>query len=229
MSALQQVMLAARASGGGGGTDPFFSSVASLLHFDGTNGSTVITDVTGKTWSAAGGAALDTSQFQFGTASLSTPVGGSANVQSSHAAYAIGTQDFTLEFFYRPNSAIGTLFENRFGAFGSELVLYGNNTTTSLIFFAAGANRITGTVTPNVFQHVALCKASGITRLFIGGAQQGSNYTDGNSYNQQQIRIGANFLNASSAGGHHDDFRLTIGVARYTANFTPPSAAFPNS
>lgn len=228
MGAIQQMLIGAGGSGGSA-SDPFFANVASLLHFDGTNGSTTITDVTGKTWTAAGGAALDTSQFQFGTASLSTPTGGGARVTSSHAGYSIGTADFTLELFYRPNSTIGTLFDNRFGAFGSDLVLYGNNTTTSMIFFAAGADRITGTVTPNVFQHIALSRVSGTTRLFIGGVQNGVSYADANSYNQQQIRIGANLVNSSSAGGHEDEFRLTIGVGRYTANFTPPPSAFPNS
>lgn len=229
MGAIQQMLMGAGGSGGSG-SDPFFSNVASLLHFDGANGSTTITDVIpGRVWTAGGGAALDTSQFQFGTASLATPAGGGARIDCTHASFALSTADFTLEWFYRPSTAIGTLFDNRFGAFGSDLVLYGNNTTTSLIFFSAGANRITGTVTPNVFQHVALCRASGITRLFIAGAQHGGNYADANSYNQQSVRIGCNFVGSNSAGGHSDEFRFTPGVARYTLPFTPPTGPFPNS
>ena len=56
--------------GGGGGTDPNFSSVTSLLHFDGVDASTTFTDVKGKTWTASGSAQLDTAQAKWGPSSL---------------------------------------------------------------------------------------------------------------------------------------------------------------
>jgi hypothetical protein len=59
----------AQGGGGGGSTDPYWSSVVSLLHFDGANASTTFTDQTGKTWSAYGGVQIDTAQSKFGGAS----------------------------------------------------------------------------------------------------------------------------------------------------------------
>jgi len=38
--------------------------------------------------------------------------------------------------------------------------------------------------------------------------------------------IGANYVPGSYLNGYIDDFRVTKGYARYTANFSVPTAAF---
>jgi hypothetical protein len=40
--------------------------------------------------------------------------------------------------------------------------------------------------------------------------------------------IGANRAAGDPMKGFIDDLRITKGVARYTANFTPPALPFPN-
>jgi hypothetical protein len=76
---------------------------------------------------------------------------------------------------------------------------------------------------------VALSRSGTSTRLFLNGVQQGSTYSDTRNYIQTPISIGIRFDQSTQAfTGHIDELRISKGLARYTANFTAPSAAFTN-
>lgn len=92
-----------------------------------------------------------------------------------------------------------------------------------------GSVKIFSAVGSNAWKHVAVTRSGTTVRFFVNGTQVGSGTISSNltAPNTVALTIGqaelANYLN-----GYIDDLRITKGYARYTANFTPPTAAFPN-
>jgi hypothetical protein len=216
--------------------DPDFANVSLLLHGDGTNGSITITDSspTPKTVTAVGNAQISTTQSKFGGASIAFDgTGDYLTVAEASSSFTFATDNFTIELWLYPSNlnslTIILDWRNAIGPQGDRPTIYRNG--SNLVFFA-GSDLITGAsaLTNQVFQHIALTKSSGSTRLFVNGTQVGSTYSDSKNYIAPQsgsIYIGG-LLNAFSTAGYIDDLRITKGVARYTSNFTPPAAQFPD-
>jgi hypothetical protein len=72
------------------------------LHFDGSNGSTTVTDIKGNTWTKGSQFALTTAEKKFGTASGNFSGGGggpdaiSTESASAASGFTIGSSDFTI-------------------------------------------------------------------------------------------------------------------------------------
>ena len=71
--------------------------------------------------------------------------------------------------------------------------------------------------------------------MFVNGTQIGTTNTSWTGTFRMDV-IGTFFFNGArftappvDFNGYIDDLRITKGVARYTANFTPPTAPFPDS
>lgn len=222
------------------GTDPYFANVVALLHFDGTDGSTSMVDVTGRTWTAFGSAQLDTSVFKFGGASLLLDRALETDyISTAHSSDFSADVDFTCEFWVNPDVFVpvveymvtkrnGTLREWSFYLVGGGLTL--------AVFNSAGGqevNLIGATSIPiNTQTHVAWTRQGNTFRLFVGGILDASVTTAAfvYGYNTDPLSVGLDpGITTRFFGGHIDDLRITRGVARYTANFTPPAAPFPNS
>lgn len=188
-----------------------------------------ITDRVGKTVYAQGGAKLSTSIKKFGTASLELNGTTDYATVASTPDFAYGTDDFTVELWWYSNniaSAQQYLIDQRTSASEAAILLY-CGVTGIIRLYVNGANQIVAntTVTINTWNHVAISRESGITKMFINGVLQTATYTDSNNYAAKPLYIGASYLGTLSTNGFIDDLRITKGVAKYTSNFTVPSTA----
>ena len=204
-----------------------------LLHGEGSNGSTTITDsglLASSDWTAHGTAAIATAQSKFGSASIAISGAGSYIRASADAEqFAFGGDDFTVELFVRFSSVSGTvvLFDFRpGGANGNYMVLYFQS-DAKLRFYNEGSPRIYASTafTTGTWYHVAVSRVSGVTKLFIDGVQEGGDYTDPMVYAAGAPTVGASGDASLPMAGWVDEVRITKGEAKYTANFTPPSTA----
>jgi hypothetical protein len=215
--------------------DLYRSQVSLLLHGDGTNGSTTIIDSspTPKTITANGNAQISTAQSKFGGASLAFDGTGDYLTIPSSSGFAFELNDFTVELWlYRSGSGQQHLYDARDTGVNTNRIMLYLDSSSQLAYFGNGAARITTTSVPTLstWVHVALCRASGNSRLFLDGVQVGATFADTISIVSPTatVAIGAANTGATSLNGYIDDLRITKGVARYTANFTPPTAAFPD-
>ena len=190
------------------------------------------------TMSAVGNCILSTAQLEFGTASAY--LNGTTNtfIQcASNSNFAMGTGDFTVEMWIRPTATPVTGYLYDSGSVGSaydyrpqlqiaagQIIYSGYNYT----------NQIVGnvTITANTWNMVAVARSGTSTKLFWNGTQVGSTFTDTQNYNDSggNVRIGATTYDAVPAGltaaTYIDEIRVSKGIARYTANFTPPTSPF---
>lgn len=215
--------------------DPHYANVSLLLHGDGADNGTVFTDnsPTPKTVTAYGNAKISTAQSKFGGASCNFP-GSSTDyaIIPTSSDFAFGTGDFTIEaWLYIPTGISGSyaaICDIRATPQGNNSTLFKINSSRQLGYYSASEINTTSSVPLATWTHVAICRSSGTTRLFIDGVL-GATATDNDDKTSRHCYIGRVYDNAHPAfSGYIDDLRITKGVARYTESFTPPAAAFPN-
>ena len=232
-------MLRAAAIKSSGPSDPYFSSVSLLLHSDGTNGSQTFTDSSSNnfTVTAYGNAQISTSVKKYGSGSLSLASSSDYVIPSGTSAYAFGSGDFTIEAWIYLNaypSTYAVVYDARpSGGNGAYAALYTD--TSNIYYYVNTTNAITAslsTIGTGTWRHLAISRSGTSTKMFVDGVQVGSTYSDTTTYlNPSQrpvIGNGGNAVGTYPMNGYIDDLRITKGVARYTANFTPPTAAFPD-
>jgi len=209
--------------------DPQFGSVSLLLHGNGTNGSTTITDSSrfANTVTAVGNAQISTAiANQFGNTTGVIAFDGTGDyVQLLNSdLLAFGTGDYTIEMWiYGTDNATGRRIIELSGNGEGNLAVVG--TTIQYYNGTFNDSSSSNVIVANSWQHIALSRQAGTARVYVDGTVRISRAAP-LSTSQRSLYIGG--LNAVPFVGYMDEIRITKGVARYTANFTPPTAPFPD-
>lgn len=222
-------------------TDPYFSDVVLLLQ-----DSLVDQSLNGSTVTAIGTTTLTTSA-KVGSHAINLPT----NTDRIEAISGpIGTSDYTVEFWLyltelptgtsgtaarpifeanpdvtdaaAPNSCFGLRVELANGSY--RLRAY-RHTTAADIYGPLPSSGL------NTWRHVAICRDGTSTRLYADGVEVGYGTSqNGLDWTSTKLVFAAGETGTGAWGAKcvMDEIRVTIGTARYTANFTPPTQAFPN-
>ena len=140
--------------------------------------------------------------------------------------YPLTTSGFRPIFNIQTNN-VGTFGMLQLAQNGSQVLVETRPTTGGAVTSISG-----GTLITNTWFHVAASVSGGSARLFLNGTQVGSTTTFSDySFTPVGAGVGANangYLSSTEVfNGYIDDLRVTRGIARYTANFTPPTVALP--
>jgi hypothetical protein len=177
-----------------------------------------------------GNAQVSTTQAKWSPTSMSFDGTGDYVAVIDKPELRIGTAPFTIEFWLYFTSSGGT----------QTVVSKGTSTTgwqvqvssAEQIEFVFGSLTITSaTITPGVWTHVAVVRegtGTNQTKIYVNGTNTGVDTVATNFNQTNPLYVGASrILTQLLYLGYVQDLRITNGVARYTANFTAPTAAFP--
>jgi hypothetical protein len=136
--------------------------------------------------------------------------------------------DFTVEMWVYPTTITGS----------NRTFLWLENGVNSAAFFMYGATGYVGldisnvatynlgstAITTNSWQHLAFVRSGSTLTAYINGTSVGTATVTASLGSSGIMRIGAGANAITPYFGYIDDFRITKGVARYVANFTPPTS-----
>ena len=218
-----------------------------MLHGDGTDDSTTITDEIGHTMTANGNAEIDTGVKEFGTGSIqfdgtnSYVTAPNGTVGPGTSTWYMGSDDFTIDFWVyiatlpslnasysiigqweSVNARWGVDFNNIAGVYSWTIVF--NNGSGQQVLTA------TTTISATTWYHIAVVRYGNNFMIFQNGVQIGA--TEAINDYLPQLGTSLLYIGVRNNGpdqffnGNIDELRFSIGIARWTANFTPPSAAY---
>lgn len=183
-----------------------------------------------------GNAQISTSVVKYGTGSIYLDGTGDWLAAPATPQTDLGSGDFTIEcWLYR--TASGAASDSGMVSRGAPSTtngfVFGYTSSNVLTFnFNYSGAIVTGStaISVNTWTHVAVTRSGSTFRLFVNGTVDA---TATSSNSQTTNASDVFYVGRSGFGsdrivtGYLDDVRITKGLARYTANFTAPTAPFP--
>jgi hypothetical protein len=206
-----------------------------LLHFDGVDGNTTFTDEIGKNITTYNGAKLNTTNKKFGTASASFDGSDDYAKILGNADFNL-TGDFTIDLWVKWLSVAAAQAITGNGYTSGGWMIYYDPALPGLKFYANSVPQVNETFTPvvNTTYHIAAVRESGTIKIYVNGASVSSGTYTADITTAGELRIGTDTDGAFYFNGWLDELRLSKGIARWSGNFTPPTAqynqtGYPNS
>ena len=177
-----------------------------------------------------GNAKISTAQAKFGNTSMVFDGTGDYVTLPSSSFTPFGTGNFTIECFARFDAIDGKgLFQLGASYLPSAVTgpaVFASIATNNPWRIYYGTSDVDASVSPsaNTWYHVAYVRSSGVTKLYVDGTSVISE-NDTTDYTNTFFVIGGGYSSSFLMDGYIDDFRISH-MARYTSNFTAPTAAF---
>ena len=213
--------------------DPNFANVSILLHGTGTNGQTTFTDSSQNnlTLTRSGNTVISTSRFKFNSSSiyLAQTATDLLNITNSGSIFQFPA-NFTIETFINSDTltndksifVIGNTGLTQYFAFNfnaTNFNIYLNSVTPTVISHGMSAD---------IWYHVAMVRNGSTITLYVDGVSKGT-ISNSSTLGYAAGNIGLLRLSGGINDAMYlDEFRITKGIARYTAAFTPPDREFLN-
>ena len=210
-----------------------------LIHSNTTNGDTAFNDESASNHEIIKNGGIthsDAITAQFGTSSIYFDgTDDSLALPADHADWDFGSGNFTIDAWVYVIETGGMLISKYREGVDATFYIIINPTNWSTYFYTSGTDGyITANITPdlNAWTHVAIVRDGDILKLYINGVEEASGSMTGalTHGTTSALTIGSND-NTTPSQFHHgylDEIRISKGIARWTANFTPPIMPYCN-
>jgi hypothetical protein len=212
----------------------FGNAAALILHFDGPG--FVDSSINAYTVTANGNAVISTAQSKFGGAAAEFD-GSDGFVTATGAGLAVGVANWTLQGWIRINSG-DTNTEHMIAQFGTGYDSALGVINTNGEWFAGWFDEsftpeaLSNALTVGTWIHVLASKEAQTVRVFVNGVKSPDDYiitgpTATSNITSNTLLVGGNDYAGAIFPGYIDDVVLEPGRV-VDANFTPPTAPYPN-
>ncbi len=213
-----------------------------LSHFDNSG---VDSSTYNRTPTTQGSPTYATSS-KFGTHCLKLPASQPNNINYPDSSdFTIGTGEFTIDLWFKcdATSKIMSLCGQNESGFGGKywhFMIYSENKVYFQQEFGTGGSapyyldfKTTSamTISTGTWYHIALVRTGTTFKIFWNGVSKAISFSGGSGSTSvgdeaSKFHIGSNGLYGANGIYYIDEFRFSNGIARWTADFTPPTSAY---